>query len=80
MYKRQGASSAEVDASLSQGSSLTVRLGEIETVEHNRDKSLSLTVYFGKKSGSASTSDMSGDAIRDTAVSYTHLTLPTITE
>ena len=63
---RGGASSAEVDASLSQGSSMTVRLGEIETVEHNRDKSLSLTVYFGKKSGSASTSDMSAEAIKNT--------------
>lgn len=63
---RCGASSAEADASLSQGSSLTVRLGEIETIEHNRDKSLSLTVYFGNKSGSASTSDMSNDAIKNT--------------
>jgi PmbA protein len=63
---RSGASSAEVDASLSQGSSLTVRLGEIETVEHNRDKSLSLTVFFGKRSGSASTSDMTADGIRHT--------------
>ena len=63
---RCGVSSAEADASLSQGSSLTVRLGEIETIEHNRDKTLSLTVYFGNKSGSASTSDMSGDAIRNT--------------
>ncbi len=64
--KRCGASSAEVDASLSQGSSLTVRLGEIETVEHNRDKSLSLTDFFGEKTGSASTSDMSAEAIKDT--------------
>ena len=64
--KRCGASSAEVDASLSQGSSLTVRLGEIETIEHNRDKSLSLTVFFGEKTGSASTSDMSAEAIKDT--------------
>lgn len=63
---RCGASSAEADASLSQGSSLTVRLGEIETIEHNRDKSLSLTVYFGNKSGSASTSDMSNEAINNT--------------
>ena len=64
--KRCGASSAEVDASLSQGSSLTVRLGEIETIEHNRDKTLSLTVFFGEKTGSASTSDMSAEAIKDT--------------
>ncbi len=61
-----GASSAEVDVSLSQGSSLTVRLGEIETIEHNRDKSFSLTVFFGQKSGSASTSDMTADGIRHT--------------
>jgi PmbA protein len=64
--RRGGASSAEAEASLSQGSSMTVRLGETETVEHNRDKSLNLTVYFGNKSGSASTSDMSREAIRDT--------------
>ena len=64
--KRCGASSAEADASLSQGSSLTVRLGEIETIEHNRDKSLSLTVYFGEKTGSASTSDMSVEGIKNT--------------
>jgi PmbA protein len=64
--KRCGASSAEVDASLSQGSSLTVRLGEIETIEHNRDKSLALTVYFGEKTGSASTSDMSAEGIKHT--------------
>ncbi|MCK5360633.1 MAG: metalloprotease PmbA [Gammaproteobacteria bacterium] len=63
---RCGVSSADVDVSLSQGSSLTVRLGEIETIEHNRDKSLSLTVYFGEKTGSASTSDMSAEGIRNT--------------
>ncbi len=64
--KQRGASSAEVDASLSQGSSLTVRLGEVETIEHNRDKSLSLTVYFGQNSGSASTSDMTAEGIKHT--------------
>ncbi len=64
--KHSGASSAEVDASLSQGSSLTVRLGEVETIEHNRDKSLSLTVFFGQNSGSASTSDMTAEGIQHT--------------
>ena len=45
--KQLGASSAEVAVNLSQGLSVTVRLGDVETVEHTRDKSLGLTVYFG---------------------------------
>ncbi len=64
--KRQGASQAEAAISTSQGLSVSVRLGEVETVEHNRDKSLALTVYFGHRSGSASTSDFGADALRDT--------------
>ena len=55
--RRQGASAAEAAVSVGQGLSVTVRLGEVETVEHNRDKHLGLTVYLGQKSGSASTSD-----------------------
>src|SRR4030067_1882772 len=50
--KRQGASSAEASVSVNQGLSVTVRLGEVETVEHNRDKGLALTLFFGKQSGS----------------------------
>ncbi len=64
--RSQGASAAEADVSIGQGLSVTVRLGDVETVEHNRDKSLSLTVFFGHKSASASTSDFSDSAIRDT--------------
>lgn len=63
---RCGATSAEAEASLSQGLSVTVRLGDVETIEHNRDKNLSVTVFFGDRSGSASTSDMSEAAIRAT--------------
>jgi len=63
--KRQGASSAETSVSVNQGLSVTVRLGEVETVEHNRDKGLALTLFFGKQSGSASTSDLSPAAVRD---------------
>ncbi len=64
--RRQGASAAEAAVSVGQGLSVTVRLGEVETVEHNRDKHLGLTVYLGQKSGSASTSDFSDAAIHDT--------------
>jgi len=63
---RLGASSAETAVSRSQGFSATVRLGEVETIEHNRDKSLVVTVYFGQKTGSASTSDFDAAAIEDT--------------
>lgn len=63
--KRQGASSAETSVSVNQGLSVTVRLGEVETVEHNRDKGLALTLFFGNQSGSASTSDLSPAAVRD---------------
>ncbi len=58
-----GASSADVALSHSTGLVTTVRMREVETVEHTRDKSLQLTVYFGHHSGSASTSDFSTEAV-----------------
>ena len=64
--KRQGASAAEAALSIESGLSVTVRLGEVETVEHNRDKGLGITVYFGQRKGSASTSDFAPAAIRET--------------
>jgi PmbA protein len=64
--KRQGASAAEAGISTSSGLSVTVRMGEVETIEHTRDKGLGLTVYFGKKKGSASTTDFSAEAVSDT--------------
>ena len=64
--KCQGASAAEAGVNAESGLSVTVRLGEVETVEHNRDKGLGVTVYFGQRKGSASTSDFSREAIRET--------------
>lgn len=64
--KRQGATAAEAGVSAESGLSVTVRLGEVETVEHNRDKGLGVTVYFGQRKGSASTSDYSPQAIEET--------------
>jgi PmbA protein len=64
--KRQGASAAEAAASNDAGLEATVRLGEVETVEHTRDNGLGVTVYFGHRKGSASTSDLSPEAVRDT--------------
>jgi len=65
--ERRGATQCEVDASLNQGLSVSVRLGEVDTVEYQRDRGLGITVYFGKKKGSASTADLAGAAVRDMA-------------
>ncbi len=64
--KAQGASASEAAVSIESGLSVTARMGEVETVEHNHDKGLGVTVYFGQSKGSASTSDFSSAAIRDT--------------
>ncbi|OQX38343.1 MAG: metalloprotease PmbA [Oceanospirillales bacterium LUC14_002_19_P2] len=64
--RRQGASACEVGASSDAGLSASVRLGEVETVEFNQDKGFGITVYFGQRKGSASTTDSSPDAIRAT--------------
>ncbi len=64
--RRCGASAAEATVDLSQGLSVTVRLAEVETVEHTRDKGIGVTVYFGKRRGSASSTDLSPAALAET--------------
>lgn len=64
--RKQGASAAEAGVSTDAGLSLSVRMGEPETIEYTRDNGLGVTVYFGQKKGSASTSDLSPEAIRET--------------
>ena len=64
--KKLGASDAGAEVSEGAGLSVSVRKGELENVERNRDKSLGVTVYLGQKRGNASTSDFSPDAIRQT--------------
>jgi PmbA protein len=64
--KKRGATQAEVDASMNRGLSVTVRLGEVDTVEYQRDRGVGVTVYHGKRKGSASTADLSAQAVRDT--------------
>ncbi|MEY2781267.1 MAG: hypothetical protein RL307_971 [Pseudomonadota bacterium] len=61
--KRLGATDAGADVSEAFGLSVSVRKGELETVERNRDKGLGVTVYLGQRRGSASTSDFSPHAI-----------------
>ena len=64
--KKLGASDAAAEASEGCGLSVSVRKGELENVERNRDKGLSVTVYVGRRRGNASTSDFSVPAIEQT--------------
>src|SRR5437763_7346868 len=64
--KKLGATDAGAEASEGCGLSVSVRKGELENVERNRDKSLGVTVYVGKRRGNASTSDFSRAAIEQT--------------
>ena len=64
--KKLGATDAGAEASEGCGLSVSVRLGELENVERNRDKSLGVTVYVGQRRGNASTSDFSRAAIEQT--------------
>jgi PmbA protein len=63
---RQGASACEVAVSLEQGLSTTVRQGEVETVEFNRDQGFGITLYLGQRKGTASTSATGEAAIGET--------------
>jgi PmbA protein len=64
--RARGATQAEAAVSQDTGLSVSVRLGEVETLEHQRDRSMGITVYFDKRKGSAGTADFSTDAVRDT--------------
>ena len=68
--RKHGASACEVDVSEGYGLSVTVRKGAVETIEHNRDKGLGVSVYVGErphaKRGHASTSDFSRAALQQT--------------
>ena len=64
--RSRGATQAEAAVSQDTGLSVGVRLGEVETLEHQRDRSMGVTVYFGQRKGSASTADFSPEAVRAT--------------
>ncbi|MBL8399271.1 MAG: metalloprotease PmbA [Candidatus Accumulibacter sp.] len=63
---QRSASACEVDISDGFGQSVTVRCGEVETIEYNRDKSIAVTAYLGQHKGQASTSIFSASALRET--------------
>ncbi|MCU0929370.1 MAG: metalloprotease PmbA, partial [Burkholderiaceae bacterium] len=66
LARRLGASDAAADVSEGVGLSVSVRKGEVENVERNRDKSIGVTVYLGQRRGNASTSDFSPAALEQT--------------
>ena len=66
LAQKAGASSAETEVSFGTGQNVSVRQGETENIEYNRDKGCSVTVYFGQRKGYASSSDLSPQALRDT--------------
>ena len=66
LAREQGASDAAVEISEGSGLSVSVRKGNIETIEQNKDKGLGITVYFGQRRGNASTSDFSAASLKAT--------------
>lgn len=66
LTRKAGASSAETEVSFGTGQNVSVRQGETDNIEYNRDKGCSVTVYFGQRKGYASTSDLSPQALEDT--------------
>lgn len=63
--RKQGADQAEVGVNIENGFTVNVRMGEIDVVEHHQNKGIGITVYFGKHKGSASSSDLQPDALRE---------------
>jgi PmbA protein len=61
-----GATAAEAGVGVSTGLLVTVRLGEVETLEYQRDRSLGVTVYAGRRKGSASTANLTPAAVEET--------------
>jgi PmbA protein len=68
-----GASDAAAEVSEGCGLAVSVRKGHVETVEQTRDRSLDVTVFAGQRRGSASTSDFSTKALRETVEAAWHI-------
>jgi PmbA protein len=64
--REKGATESDAEVSEGYGQTVTVRKGTVETIEHNRDKGLGVSVMIGKQKGYASTSDLTRKAIADT--------------
>lgn len=65
LARERGATAAEAGVSVASGLSVTVRLGEVETLEYQRDRSLGVTIYVGQRKGSASTANLTPSAVEE---------------
>ena len=71
--RRRGASDAIDEVSEGQGLAVTVRKGEVETIEQSLDKQVGVTVFLGQRRGNASTSDFSQASLRATVEAAYHI-------
>lgn len=71
--KRLGASQAELSIALNKGFSVSAREGDVETVEYKQDKLIEINVLFGKRTGSASISDVRPEAVRAAVEAACHI-------
>jgi PmbA protein len=60
-----GVDASEVSANIHYGLNVNVRLGEVETLEHSRDRGVGVNVYIGQSKGHASSGDLRPESIRD---------------
>lgn len=63
MATQKGATQAEASMSKIQGIAVGTRMQEVETIEFNNDGGLGISVYVGAKKGTASTADLSKEAL-----------------
>lgn len=70
---RCGADQTELSVSANKGFSVSAREGDVETVEYHQDKAIDINVMFGKRSGSASISDVRPEAIRSAVAAACHI-------
>ena len=71
--RSRGASDAIAEISEGQGLSVTVRKGEVETIEQSLDKQVGVTVFLGHRRGNASTSDFSKESLKATVEAAYHI-------
>src|SRR3990167_4890551 len=71
--KKLGADQAEVNITANKGFNVMARENDVETVEYHQDKVIEITVFFGKRSGSASLSDIRSDAVRSAVEAACHI-------
>ncbi len=64
LAREAGVDQAEAGVSHEEGLTVTVRMGELESIERQQDRGLAVTVYRNGSKGSASTSDFTEAGIR----------------